>query len=517
MHASDVRSRKAIVGTIAIIAIVFSWLALEIPKGILSSSGDEMLTAERSREMLILGHSQVHFNLKPSFEKPPLQYWLTSFTLARLQNRTLAVRIWPWFYGVLTAIVVAGLAFVLAPERPWLIPLSTAILTSFPLFATEASRGMLDTGLALFTTAAILFAQLARKNPVWWLGAAVACLLGSLQKIPIPFLVWLLILAVRLSSPAERKELKSRWLLCSVLGAFATMAIWPVSQILTFQVPYQHLFHQEVVDWLGPEHLGAQPYLEIPYRFIVTSACGVFLFAAPFVILFWKKGEFGAPAWEVSFACLGLVATEILFNFRHVRYIEPIIPALCLLLAIVAERILRFRGLVRIAAIAVLAVLLLAGFVQTKLQIDFRRRKDFTDEKLVAEKLGTLQQPGVRTVLVKAIKVGTDLHFASFYLFHGNLRFPVEKYSVDEIRESPPSPPMVGVCVTRDFPAVQAVYPSAKVQFTRDQFLIWSVDDSRASAFTPENHPTPVVTTTAKLTATASHGKTIGASLKDEL
>lgn len=311
------------------------------------------------------------------------------------------------------------------------------------------------------------------------------------SKIPIPFLVWLLILAVRLSSPAERNQLNSRWLLFSILGALVTMAIWPMSQILTFQVPYQHLFHQEIVDWLGPEHLGAQPYLEIPYRLVVSSACGFFILVAPFVILFWKRGEFGTPAREISIACLTLMAIEILFNFRHVRYIEPIIPALCLLLAIVADRTLRYRGLARAGAIAVLAILLLAGFVQTKLQINFRRQKDLADEKRVAEKLGTLQRPGLRTVLIKAVKVGTDLHFASFYLFHGNLRFPVEKYSVDEIRESPPAPPIVGVCVTRDLPAVQAAYPSAKVQFTRAQFIIWSVDNSSPGALTLEKHATP--------------------------
>ena len=476
MHLSDARSRNAIVITIVIIASVFGWLALEIPKGILSSSGDEMLTSERSREMLLLGRSEVHFNFHPSFEKPPLQYWLTSFSLPRLQNETLAVRIWPWFYGVLTAVAVGCLAAILEPDRPWLIPLSTAILTSFPLFATEASRGMLDTGLALFTTATILFAQLARKNPIWWLVTAIASLLGSLQKIPIPFLVWLLILAWR--STSERNQLKSRWLWFSFLGAVITMLIWPVSQILTFEVPYQHLFHQEVVDWLGPENLGARPYLEIPYRLIVTSVCGFFVFAAPFAVFFGKKVKFGAPAREISTVCLALMAIEILFNFRHVRYIEPVIPALCLLLAIITARLLRYRGPVRVATIGVLAILLLAGFVQTQLQIDFRRQKDFTDEKRVAEELGTLQRPGLRTVLVKAVNVGSDLHFASFYLFHGKLRYPVEKYTVDEIRQSPPSPPMIGVCVARDFPAVQTAYPSAKVQFTRAQFVIWSVGDS---------------------------------------
>src|SRR5207237_9670691 len=124
-----------------------SWLAFEIPKGTVSSSGDEMLTAERSREMLLLGRSEVHFNLKPSFEKPPLQYWLTSLTLPRFENPSFAVRIWPWFYGVLTVIVVAWLAFVLEPGRPCLIPLVVGILLSSRLFSMVAFRGLLVSGL----------------------------------------------------------------------------------------------------------------------------------------------------------------------------------------------------------------------------------------------------------------------------------------------------------------------------------------------------------------------------------
>jgi hypothetical protein len=288
----------------------------------------------------------------------------------------------------------------------------------------------------------------------------------------------LFMLTLRFTSVAERNRLKSRWLWFSFVGAVITMSIWPVSQILTFEVPFRALFHEEVVDWLGPENLGTRPYLEIPYRLIITFACGFFILAAQFAILFWKKEKFGAAAREISIVCLALMATEILFNFREIRYIEPVVPALCLLLAIITHRLLRYRGLVRIAAIAIMAILLLHGFVQSKLRIDSRRQNNFADEKRVAEELGTLQRPGLRTVLVKAAKVGSDLHFVSFYLFHGNLRFPLEGYTVDEIRDSPPSPPIIGVCVRRDFPAVQAAFPNAKMQSTRAQFIIWSVSDS---------------------------------------
>jgi hypothetical protein len=111
------------------------------------------------------------------------------------------------------------------------------------------------------------------------------------------------------------------------------------------------------------------------------------------------------------------------------------------------------------------------------LQIDFRRR-NFADEKRVAEELGTLQREGTRIVLITKDEatVGSDLHFDSFYLFHGDLRFPVTKYTVHEIRRSPPPPPLIGVCVTRDFPVVQAVYHNVQIQFTRAQFILWRVD-----------------------------------------
>jgi len=107
MQSVDPRWSKSIALTALIIVSVFGWLAMEIPRGILSSSGDELLTAERSREMLLLGREEVHYNFNPSFQKPPLQYLADQFDLPRFNNRTLAVRIWPWFFGVLTAISIA--------------------------------------------------------------------------------------------------------------------------------------------------------------------------------------------------------------------------------------------------------------------------------------------------------------------------------------------------------------------------------------------------------------------------
>jgi 4-amino-4-deoxy-L-arabinose transferase-like glycosyltransferase len=464
---------RPIIVSALIILSVFGWLLLEIPQGILSQSGDEMLTAERSREMLLLGRSAVHFNFEPSFEKPPLQYWLTTLTLSRFANKTLAVRIWPWFYGLLTAIAAGWLARLIEPERPWAAPLSITLLCACPLFATDASRGLLDTGLAFFTTIGIAFAQVARKQPQWWAGVALASWMASLQKIPLTFLIWLLIVAVRWWT--ERRQLRTRWLWGSLLAAIVAMALWPAYQLLAYHIPWHRLFNQEVVDHLGPERLGANPFLEIPYRLVVTSAIGLFLLLAPIAILTWKRARFTPASIELSIVCLVLLGLEVLSNFRNVRYVEAILPVLCILLAVVLHRCWEQGRAFRTAATALIAIILIAGLVQTELQIRYRR-KNLGDEKQVAEELGRLQRDGVGIVLVKAIKVGSDLHFGSFYLFHGGLRFPITKCTVDQIRESPPRPPLIGVCVERDFPVVQSAYPAVQTQFTQAQFIVWRVE-----------------------------------------
>src|SRR5207248_7504825 len=61
---------------------------------------------------------------------------------------------------------------------------------------------------------ALPISELARKRPAWWLGAALACWLGSLQKVPMPFFIWLLIVLTRLRSRDERADLRkgSGWL-----------------------------------------------------------------------------------------------------------------------------------------------------------------------------------------------------------------------------------------------------------------------------------------------------------------
>src|SRR5262249_48573716 len=430
------RQRRRALGVAGLIVFAFAgWLALGIPKGILAQT-DELLTAEPTREMLMTEPWVVHYNFDRAFEKPPLQYWLTSSTLPRFQNRAVAVRIWPLIYASLTAIVLGWLTFLVEPTRPWLIPVSVAILVSCPLFSTEACRAMLDIGLTFFTTLTIVFSELAHKRPAWWLAVAVACWLASLQKLPLPFLVWVLIVLVRLTSRDERMALRSGagWLIGSMLLALAATSIWPLMQLLKYEMPVWSLYHEEVVVWLGPEGLGTRPYFAVPLGLILAGGLGgSFLLLAPFVNLFSKREKPLPAVREIALVRLAVIALAVVSNFLGVRSILPILPGLCLLLALVFYRFLEQGSVVRRRTIIALVVLVSAGLVQAKLQIVLRQ-KDVANEKVIAEKLGALQQPGTKTVLIKAIHAGGDLMWDSFYLFHGNFRFPVTKYTVDEIR-----------------------------------------------------------------------------------
>lgn len=473
----------AIAIAMAIGFCVFLWIGLEIPRGILAHT-DELLTAERTREMLLTKPWVVHYNFQRSFEKPPLQYWLSSLTLPRLHNRTLAVRIWPLLYGCLTMIAIGWLVFLVEPGRPWLVPLTVAILASCPLFSREASRAFLDSGLTFFTVAAVLFAQLARNRPVWWLVVATACWLGSLQKFPMPFLVWLLIILVRLTSRTGRQRLRSGWLIGSILLAIAAMAVWPLIQITKYGMSMSRLFHEGVVVWTGPTELGSRPYFEVLIGLsTIGGACGLLSFLAAFVVLFSKKEGAPPAVREISIVSLAVIGLVIVSNFRGVRYVEPIVPCLCFLLSLVFYQFFQSGPPVRAGALVVLVGLLTAGFVQTKIQID-HARKNPVDEKLIAEKLGALQRPGTKTLLITAEGPRGDLLWDSFYLFHGNFRFPVTHYTADQMRRERPKPPLIGACVARDFPIVQEAYPSVEVQLTRAQFLCWRVPAQQSAPST---------------------------------
>lgn len=448
------------------------WLGFKIPKGILTFQ-DELFTAERAREMVILGRDSVYYNFQPSFAKPPLQYWLTTLTLPRFENASAAVRIWPLIYGVLTAGVVGWLAVLIAPQRSWLVPLSVAMFVSCALFSTEATRALLDTGLMFFTTLAIAFAELARRRPAWWLGVAIACWLGALQKIPLIFLVWVIIIVVRLSRPSERAALSWRWILGSVLLAGGLVALWPVFQSIRFGMPGTRAFAGDDLGTLfGERQLGSRPYFEVLTGLMATGwvAGGVALAACIGVCLF-RRERTPPLVFEMSVLSLVIVFLAVICNFRAVRYVLPIVPCLVVVLAFFLYEVANQNKKLRTPIIAAGLVLILGGFVQAEVMLH-HVGSDPSNEQRIAQKLGEIQT-GELMLVRPSPPAKRGMRSAGFYLFHGRLRSPLNQYTVDELRGAMPKRPAAGVCKSSDLAAIQSIYPDAEAVVAFDQLVCW--------------------------------------------
>jgi 4-amino-4-deoxy-L-arabinose transferase-like glycosyltransferase len=451
------------------IALVATWLAFLIQKGNLTNL-DESLTGERSREMLLLGYAPVHLNFQPSFEKPPLQYWLTTLTLPRMHSREAALRIWPLLYGMLSAVAIACLAFLLEPKRPWLMPLAVFLLLMCPIFLPETCRAMLDAGLAFFSTLAFVFAHLARKRPAWWLAVATVCVLGALQKTPFPFLIWLIILLVRVANKEERTELRSRWLFASLALAVVGISIWPLLQVVKFGMPLARILHlEEMAVIADPAHFGARPYLEIPFRLMTTWPCGAFALLAVFYFI--RENRSHPIRAEFALVCLAVIFLGVISNLRSARYLVPILPIVALLLAILVHLLFEQRR--RAATITAVAILVLsAAGLEVSRQFIERRRKDYSAQRRVAEELGRLQKPNVQLVVVDPNR---HVLREPFFLFYGELRFPVIGVPAADLAGTKLQTPAAGVCAVRDLPLLQSKFPNLTIALRSGEFVCWNV------------------------------------------
>ena len=484
----NVRRKRlgAIFAAALLLVCMTNWFAFEIPRGILNRP-DEMLTAERTREMVLTGQlSVVHFNFSPSFEKPPLQYWFSSLTLIAFNNKAVALRIWSMTYALLTALVTGWLAFLIAPSRPWLIPASIAMLFCHPRFPLLATGAWLDMGLAFFTTIAVAFTLLAQKDPRWWVGTAMACILASLQKAPISLWVVGSIVLARCCSPNERQLLRNKWFIGSGVLAACGMSAWWILQVVRYEMPVGKTLRTEVIDWAGPSFFASQvTHLPLWYNtvFLGWVSGGIFAWAAILAVLLWKQQRFSTATKEIALAGIAFILLMIASGFHSVRYILPIVPCLALTMAIVLHRVLESPGLSRCLGIIVGLIVLLGGLVQARNLMGLTD-KHAADSKRVAEELGARQTENAGMLLVadsipdssRARPPDSFRLYTGFYLFHGNLRYALSRYLIDELAQVRPVPPLLGVCIDLDFPAIQEVYPRAEKQFTQGEFVLWRVD-----------------------------------------
>ncbi len=76
----------------------------------------------------------VYSNQQVTFNKPPLQYWMSALLLEAGVDMTTALRAPSWLFGGLCLIATGMLAAAILPGNPWVIPAAVLLVTSSERF-----------------------------------------------------------------------------------------------------------------------------------------------------------------------------------------------------------------------------------------------------------------------------------------------------------------------------------------------------------------------------------------------
>ncbi len=224
---------------VLIIAIMGEYYYPMLPKGELQQF-DEYYTLERSHAFLVKNDwLSVYSNYSPNFKKPPLQYWLTAYTLAKSNDLEYALRLWPFIFGLSLLLTTGFLAYVINPTKPFVIPIACLILSGFPMLWEYAISAMLETGAAFFLTLTIAGAILAIRKPNGWFFVAIIIWLATLQKsILAVFCLPVIFFAIYLTRKEHDIKLdvifsNKKFRYATIMGSILVI-LWPLIQLFRF-------------------------------------------------------------------------------------------------------------------------------------------------------------------------------------------------------------------------------------------------------------------------------------------
>ena len=305
-------------------ALLFSANAGSIPLPAM----DDCFYARKGVETMRRGaFFTVTWNGEPTFQNPPLQFWILGRTFALLGTNDLAARLpsmmmalgmlaATWRIGSLTLGRAAGAT-------------AAGLLVLSPFFVTHARRCMLEVPLAFWVTLAMLVLVEGWLRPHLLVLLAVPLGGAILTKSVLGLLPLALLGMAMALGPAIRSLRRAPGLWCGALGGLLLGASWPVHQWATFgvQAVRQHYF-SEVISRSATGFDLRGLLLDYPAALMVSFQ-PVVLPGMAGVVALWKRRREGLlvllPLWA------GLpVLLYALSSARSPRYIFPIFPALAL-------------------------------------------------------------------------------------------------------------------------------------------------------------------------------------------
>ena len=254
-------SAKDVLLTILVIAGIWAAYVLLLPEGGISRIG-EFHTLDRASSFARQSDWFTVYSLGDvTFNKPPLQYWMSALLMEAGLEQTIALRLPSMLFALGNLVATALLAAAIMPGVRWVMIASVLLCSSSVAFWTASVSAMLDTGNAFFSTLALASAVLALRQSTWWYVAAVAIALGALQKSPAAFaLVAVFLIALFATSRFHGYRFSTlradrpfrRSVLIAIVGVFA----WTVLQTaLHGFAAIDDFFGDQMIDRFKPDPL----------------------------------------------------------------------------------------------------------------------------------------------------------------------------------------------------------------------------------------------------------------------
>lgn len=258
----DISSRHRFFLPLVVSAVLILTMAIfygtMLPVGSIHHT-DEYRTLDRAHGFAVHhDYLTVYSGNRPTFAKPPLQYWMTAALLARGSDMELALRLPSFLFGLGILLVTGWLAWLILPQRPWAIPVAIFLIASSTRFWESAMSALLDTGATLFAMIAFAGTLAALRQPKWWYVVALACGIGAFQKAPIPiaFALGVVVVAAatrRLHGIDVGASLKSRHFAYSAGITVALVLLWPAIEWLRYgPASFRSAYVHQMVERFSP-------------------------------------------------------------------------------------------------------------------------------------------------------------------------------------------------------------------------------------------------------------------------
>lgn len=373
---------------------------------------DEVKTAERSRSFSLTGDWLcVQENGLPSFNKPPLHYWITAGFLKTPLQPEVAIRLLAALSGILCVFLTIRLARQLDPDKKWLGVAAGSLLMLYGPFIEYARVGVLDTTATALLLGALLFAHRALTQPLNWYGVAIIATLGALHKTPLILLFWIVVLAGIAAFSNSRQVLQSRHLWIALTLGIIGVAAWPLLQSLRFGSAYIEGYGEfELKQMVSRDrNLG-------PATYLVWITKKWFLFAGLGLAgTLWLTLRKNASPYLRSLMLTGLiffVIASCLTGHSH-RYLFPILPLLSIAIGIVGTGICRNLPVTS----AVFLVLNVAGAGVTAVVHRGLDHRGFDNQLPLVEKFRVLAPESDEVLVVRDDQLNATIftYFTRFY------------------------------------------------------------------------------------------------------